>query len=127
MNTITRLVVYLIISLVCVSVQAQEIKNDSIKNDKNFFKEAQIEKLEVLKEAIKTEEREFLKNDIEGINRRLDSDEITAAEAENLKKEAARKRAANIENRRSIIDNKIALIERNEYKAKNISDPAKQA
>jgi hypothetical protein len=123
MNTITRLVVYLMISLVCVSVQAQETKNDAIKYDKNSLKEAQIDKLEVLKQAIKTEERKFLKNDIEGINRRLDSDEITAAEAENLKKEAAGKRAANIENRLSIIDNKIALIGRNEYKAKNISDP----
>lgn len=111
MNTITRLVVYAIISLTFATVQGQETKIDSTSKSSNQYK---IEALKELKAKIEKEEREFLKQEIEAINQRLDDKQITAAKAEELKKEAAKKRAANIENRLAIIDNKIALLGRNE-------------
>ncbi len=121
MNTITRLVVYLIISLTVATVNAQETKIDSTKKSSNYYK---IEALKELKTKIEKEEREFLKKEIESINDRLDAKQITAEEAETLKKEAAKKRAANIENRLAIIDNKIALLGRNEpgYETNNDGD-----
>ena len=122
MNTITRLVVYLIISLSTVATTyAQDTKTDSTKATSNQYK---IEALKDLKKKIEKEEREFLKQEIESINQRLDAKDITAAEAEDLKKKAAQKRAANIENRLAIIDNKIALLGRNEsgYETENDVD-----
>ncbi|WP_369992600.1 hypothetical protein [Winogradskyella sp.] len=110
MNTITRLVVYAIVSMTFVTAQAQDTKVDSTKTSNQY----KIETLEELKIKIEKEEREYLKQEIESINERLDAKQITAAEAEELKKEAAKKRAANIENRMAIIDNKIALLQRND-------------
>ncbi|NNE30877.1 MAG: hypothetical protein HKN40_00765 [Winogradskyella sp.] len=110
MNTITRLLVYLIITVSVTTLQSQEAKVDSLNKSTNAVK---IEALKNHKVKIEKEEREFLKQEIEAINRRLDSGAISAARAEELKKEAAKKRAANIENRVAIIDNKIALIQRN--------------
>jgi hypothetical protein len=111
MNTITRLVVYAIISLTFATTHAQEKEVDSIKKTSVDYK---IEALEEQKIKIEKEEKDFLRQEIEAINERLDTKQITAEEAEELKKEAAKKRAANIENRLSIIDNKIALLSRNE-------------
>lgn len=111
MKTITRLVVYLVLSLIFATVQGQETKKDSIQKSANELK---IKTLTSLKSKIESEEREFLKIEITSINKRLDDGKITAAEAEDLKKEAAKKRALNIENRLAIIDNKIALLERND-------------
>ncbi len=75
------------------------------------------EKIRALKEQrekITTQERTYLKTEVEAINKRLNKGEITQDEADKLKQEAAEKRALNIENRTAIIDNKIALLERND-------------
>lgn len=106
MNTITKIVVLLSLCFITSQLNAQ----DTLKIADNQF---QIDKLELLKETVKNEEREFLKAEVEAINQRLENGEITETEAENLKKEAAKKRALNIENRLAIIDNKIALMQRN--------------
>ena len=119
MNTITRLVVCLVLSLTFATVQGQETKIDSTQKSTNELK---IEVLKKLKVNIENEEREFLKAEIEAINQRLDDGKITAAEAEELKKEAAKKRALNIENRLAIMDNKIALLERNDSSYNNNDD-----
>ena len=111
MNTITRLVVYLVIALSFTTVQGQETKIDSTQKSTNELK---VEALKRLKTNIEKEEREFLKAEIKAINDRLDNGKITAAEAEDFKKEVAKKRASNIENRLAIVDNKIALLERND-------------
>jgi len=111
MNTITRLVIYMLIVMACTTVQGQETKIDSTQKSENELK---INALKRLKVNIESQERESLKEEIEAINQRLDDDKITAKEAEELKKEAAKKRAANIENRITIIDNKIALLKRND-------------
>mgnify|MGYP000430445850 CR=1 FL=1 len=118
MNTITKLLVPFILCFALQSICAQEIQKDSILKIANFDK---IESLKKLKLNIESEERSYLKEDIEIINKRLDTGSITAAKAEELKKEAAKKRALNIENRIAIIDNKIALLQRNEahYNASN--------
>ncbi|WP_459210704.1 porin family protein [Aquimarina rhabdastrellae] len=73
-----------------------------------------IEQLLKKKEVIKKEERDKLKAAVEVINERLERNEITAATAQELKETAAKKHALNIENRLAIIDNKIALYERNQ-------------
>jgi len=73
-----------------------------------------VKSLEYQKEVIKTEERDFLKTEVEFIVQRLEKGEITEEDAAVLKHSAAKKRALNIENRTKIIENKIALLERNE-------------
>jgi hypothetical protein len=113
MNTITRVLVPFVLCLALSTINAQEIKKDSIVDATASKKQKEISKLKELKKDIEKEERELLKSDIELINKRLDNGKITAAEAEQLKKDAAKKRAENIENRLAIVDNKIALVERN--------------
>ena len=73
-----------------------------------------IEDLKRQRELIETQEREALKEEVESINERLDKGVISQEEAKVLKENAAKKRALNIEDRQSIIDNQIALLERNE-------------
>ncbi|PWH84358.1 hypothetical protein DIS18_07435 [Algibacter marinivivus] len=107
MQTITKYVVVLILALATQCFYAQ----DSITNVNNKHK---IEELKTLKEDIKNQEKAHLKVEVESINRRLENGEISNDEAEILKKEVAKKRALNIENRIAIINNKISLLERNE-------------
>ncbi|OUS00468.1 hypothetical protein A9Q86_10885 [Flavobacteriales bacterium 33_180_T64] len=111
MNTITKYVVLLTLCFIVSNVNAQEQETDTITNEKISNK---ITTLQNLKSTIQEEEREFLKKEVEFINQRLDKGEITKAEAEQLKKEVAKKRALNIENRLAIIDNKIELLKRND-------------
>ncbi|MEN3324626.1 hypothetical protein VP395_12870 [Mariniflexile soesokkakense] len=106
MQTITKYLTLAVLSLSVQFINAQ----DSIQKPNNKNK---IETLLEVKEQIKNEEREFLKVEVEAINKRLENGQITSEEAETLKKEAAKKRTLNIENRIAIIDNKIALLERN--------------
>ncbi|MCK0179053.1 hypothetical protein MWU50_07110 [Flavobacteriaceae bacterium S0862] len=112
MQTITK---YLLISILCFSVQLMNAQERATK-------EESIEMLIKLKQTIEEEEREALKSKVEAINQRLSKGDITQAEAERLKKEAAQKHALNIENRIAIIDNKIELLKRNGYVSKEPSD-----
>ncbi len=106
MNTITKLVVLVSLCLICSKAKAQDTIQEPVLNYK-------IESLEKQKEIIETEEKDFLKFEVEAINKRLDNREITKDEADKLKQEAAKKRALNIENRIAIIENKISLLKRN--------------
>jgi hypothetical protein len=72
-----------------------------------------IEALETLKEKVIAEEKDALKVEVQNIISMAENGTLTAAEAEARKQQAAEKRALNIENRLAIIDNKIALLERN--------------
>lgn len=107
MQTITKYLVLLILCLNLHCVYAQ----DTIANVNNKHK---IEELKKLRDDIKNQEKEFLKAEVEAINRRLENADISNEEAEILKKEAAKKRALNIENRIAIVSNKISLLQRNE-------------
>ncbi|MGR7812351.1 hypothetical protein [Lacinutrix undariae] len=111
MNTITKHVVLLGLCLILGQVHAQEQVKDSIKTETNSYK---VEKLIGLKKTIETEEREYLKLEVEAINERLELGSITTNDAEQLKSEAAKNRALNIESRIAIIDRKIDLLKRNE-------------
>lgn len=82
-------------------------------NAQFYAQETTIDKLEASKEAIINEEKDLLKAEVERINKRLENDEISFTEAEELKQKEAEKRALNIENRLAIIENKISLLERN--------------
>ncbi|GAA3597027.1 hypothetical protein Q4Q39_08575 [Flavivirga amylovorans] len=115
MQTIAK---YLALVVLCVSVQLINAQ-DTIQNVNNKDK---IETLKEIKERIKNEERNFLKAEVEAINMRLEKGELSNEEANTLKKDVAKKRALNIENRISIINNKIALLERNEEGYKTNGD-----
>ena len=78
--------------------------------------ERKIEVLELQKEKITKQEKEALKIEIKDINKRLDRGSISLEKANTLKEEAAKKRALNIENRVSIVQNQIELLKRNEGK-----------
>ena len=115
MNTITRLVVYLVLSsLSFTTLQGQNKELDSVRKEKMDYK---ISLLEKDKAKVEDQEKDILKIKISKINKRLDAKEITAAEAEVLKKEAAKTAVLNIENRKEIIDGQIDLLIRNGYDA----------
>lgn len=72
-----------------------------------------IEFLKKQKETVESVEKEKLTEEIKVINKQVNKDQITEEEGEALKKAAAEKHAQNIENQLSIIDARIALLERN--------------
>ncbi len=108
MQTITKYLVPIVLFLSVQLINAQD-SIPAVKNSKN------IEMLNKVKVTIENEEREALKKEVEAINKRLESKEITHAEADVLKNEVAKIAALNIENQIAIIDNKIALLARNDY------------
>lgn len=81
-----------------------------------------IEQVNTLKEKIVQTEKEALKTTVENVNSRLSNGEITEAEAENLKQSAAQKHALNIENKLAILENKMALMDRNPEIEPDIED-----
>lgn len=115
MTTITKHVVALFLCLTFGSLAAQEKQNDTVVSQASTHKQVKIERLEASRKQIESNERELLKKEVEQINKRLDAKEITLNEAQELKKEAAKKRAANIQDRTEIVDNEIALIKRNDF------------
>lgn len=109
MKTITKYIILLMLSFYVINVTAQ----DTIVKTK-------ASSIASLKESIKSEERDALKIEVEEINKRVTDKEITYEEAEDLKEAAAKKRALNIENRLIILDNTIALRERNNITSKPV-------
>lgn len=119
MQTINK---YLVLAVLCLNVHLINAQDTIVKTNN----QAKIDLLKVAKEEVKNEEREFLKIEVKAINERLEKGEITNSEAELLKKQAAKKRALNIENRLSIIDNKIELLKRNEEGYSNNEEDVSQ-
>ena len=105
MQNITKHLVYLFLLLAVSQLKAQVMDS--------------IPRIESIKETITTEERDALKLEIETINDQLEEDEITFEEAEQLKKEAAEKRALNIENRIAIAVNRLEFLDRNNQGSKD--------
>ncbi|MFX0557425.1 hypothetical protein ACOCEA_11550 [Maribacter sp. CXY002] len=102
MRTIT---IYILSVAILFMVQTMAAQEDYQKK---------IEILKEQKEKITKQEKEALTYEVTDINKRFDDGMISAEEAKTLKEAAAQKRALNIENRLMIIDNQIALLERNE-------------
>lgn len=122
MTKIKHLIIPMILVFMVSALEAQETNDTKPESKSEIVKQEQIKKLNNIKDQIRKEEKEFLKQEIENINIRLDRGDISPAEADTLKNKAAEKRAQNIENRIAIIDNKIALIERNETSYVKIDD-----
>ncbi|MCW5516074.1 hypothetical protein [Muriicola sp. Z0-33] len=101
MNTLSKYSVLLVLLMITQCLVAQD----------NY--EEKITRLKEQKERITHQEKDALKQEVSQINGRLDDGSISVEEAKTLKEEAAKKRAMNIEDRLAIIDNKIALLERN--------------
>ncbi|WP_109438801.1 hypothetical protein [Aquimarina sp. AU119] len=112
MKIIVTIATFVAMTLFAQLLSAQETdKSDAVKE------------LTEQKERIINTEKEALKKEVEVINERLINNEITRDEAQKLKEDAAENHALNIENRLAIIDNKIALLERNGLKNVNTEDP----
>lgn len=105
MRFISRYLVALTFALVIQTVNAQEESKENYKEN--------IELLEEQKFNVTQLEKNALKQEVEIINQQLENTEISNVEAQKLKKDAAEKRAMNIENKLTILDNKIALLKRN--------------
>ncbi|NAS13999.1 porin family protein [Poritiphilus flavus] len=101
MRTLSRFIVLILLTLLAQNATAQQDY------------EREIARLKEQKERVMLQEKEALKKEIEEINERLEAGEISLVRADRLKEEAARKRALNIEDRLAILDNRIALLERN--------------
>ncbi|MBO0322704.1 hypothetical protein J0X14_10385 [Muricauda sp. CAU 1633] len=110
MKTITFYATLLLVFLVSQCVIGQEDY------------EREIKALKVEKERIIEQEKEALKEEVKGINRRVERGEISEAEAKVLKEDVAKRRALNIENRTAIVDNKISLLERNKGDVLTLSE-----
>ncbi|WP_394750779.1 coiled-coil domain-containing protein [Spongiimicrobium salis] len=102
MGTIAKYVGALLIVLMAQNIYAQ---------DEDY--KSKIKILEEQKEKISTQEKAELKKGIQKINKQLENKEISTTEAQELKEALAKKHALNIENRIAILDNQIALLERN--------------
>ncbi len=103
MRTLSYYILSIMVTLCSYSAQGQEQEHYQKK----------IKSLQEQKAAITAQEKEALKIEIVSINERLEKGKITATEATSLKEAAAKRRALNIENRIAIVDNEIALLERN--------------
>jgi len=90
-------------SVVCQQSFSQE--TESFQN--------KLEVLELKKAEVVTNEKEALKKEVIVINKKLEQGEISAEEADKLKKGAAQLHALNIDNRLAIIENSISLLKRN--------------
>ena len=110
MKTISTYLVLLLICFMANTIVAQDNYKDKI------------ETLKEQKGKIRLEEKEALKDEVEAINMRSDKGEITTDEANKLKDEAAQKLALNIENKLAIIDNEIALLERNKGEVLDVEE-----
>ncbi|MDY7396521.1 hypothetical protein UMM65_14815 [Aureibaculum sp. 2210JD6-5] len=100
-----KIMIHLLVALILLIVQSLAAQD---------YQKTSIEILKEQKERIVMQEKEVLKKEVQTINKRLENKEITKDEAQDLKEELAKKHALNIENRIAIIDNKIALLERND-------------
>ncbi|GEQ86947.1 hypothetical protein ULMS_24550 [Patiriisocius marinistellae] len=78
-----------------------------------FAAVAQEAEMDKKRDLIVQAEKAALKAEVDNINKRLDNGTINLQEAEGLKVDAATKHALNIENKVAILENRVALNERN--------------
>ncbi|PKV49665.1 hypothetical protein ATE84_1699 [Aquimarina sp. MAR_2010_214] len=112
MKTIVTIATFVAMALFAQLSRGQEVSDNKV-----------IEQLKQQKERVINAEKEALKREVEEINEKFVNNEITKEAAQKLKEEVAKTHALNIENRLAIIDNKIALLERNGLENVNTEDP----
>lgn len=111
MNTIIKLALVATLAIFAQNVQAQD---DPISIERKLQdSKDQIEYLKGKRQLLIDGEKQSLKNKVYFINSELENGRITQEEAEKQKKEFAERIALNIQNETAIIDNQIALVERN--------------
>ncbi len=110
MHTLVRLLIPFLVLCCLQQLGAQEAYQEKIRD------------LKAQRELVEKQEKEALKKEVLGIDSRLEAGEIDQAEALLLKEQAAERRALNIKNRQAIIDNEIALLERNKNEAIAMQD-----
>lgn len=105
--------IYLVVFIVSFAIQ-----DVSAQENKDY--QQKVEQLKKRKERISEQEKEALKIEVEEINKRYGKNQISYEESKVLKESAAKKRALNIENRITIIENEILLLERNNGEVMNV-------
>lgn len=105
---------YVLLIFLSLTVEPVNAQQESLSSKET------LEQLEAKKDEVLEEEKSALKQKVQEIQERQDRGELSKDEAQQLKREAAKIHAANIENRISIIEHKIALVSRGE---KEIEDP----
>ena len=110
MKTIT---IYLTILFSAFLMQTMFAQPDTLSVPNKERTTIDIEFFERQKEKIIKEEKEELRLTLEGINYRLEKEMITKEAADRMKIAAAEKHALNIENRIAILENEMAMKERN--------------
>lgn len=101
MHTLVRVLIPIMVLCCLQQVSGQETYQEKIRD------------LKAQRELVEKQEKEALKKEVIQIDGRFENGEIEEAEALLLKEQAAQRRALNIKNRQAIIDNEIALLERN--------------
>lgn len=117
MKTIRLLLFTGLMSISLLAANAQKVVQISYKT---YDKNPDIEQMEQQKLKVEQVEKNLLKEEIRAINEKLAEGEITTEEAENLKTDAAAKRAENILNQQRIIEANIELIKNNNTEEDNI-------
>ncbi len=110
MTTVVKVALGILLFFLTQSLSAQTVVQQKI------------DSLRQQKELVTLQEKEALKKEVEAIVTRQKNGEITLEEARELKQEAAKKRALNIENKLAILDNTIALMDRNNGDANIVQD-----
>lgn len=111
MNTIIKLALVATLAIFAQNVNAQD---DPVSIERQLKeKEDQIEYLKEKLQILIDGEKESLKRRVAYLNGLLEKGEITEEEATSRKKAYAEEVALNIENETAIIDNQIALVQRN--------------
>lgn len=114
MRLITLSIALSMWALALTNSYAQETSSKEEISKEKFATE-QIEKLQQARQNyIETEKEDLLKK-VESVNKKVENNQITAAEGEDLKTAAAEKAALNIENKTAVIDNEIEYVKRNGY------------
>lgn len=89
-------------------------KNNGVPLTSARSKADKIQALQEEKERIREYEKDHLKKQIERLDALVSKDSLSSTEAQKRKEEAARIAALNIDNKTAIVDNQIALVERDE-------------
>lgn len=111
MNTIIKLALAATLAIFAQNVTAQD---DPISIERQLKdKKDQVEYLKEKRQLLIDGEKESLKQRVTYLNAQVEKGELTTEEAEKQKMAFAEKVALNIENETAIIDNQIALVERN--------------
>lgn len=118
MKTIT---IYFSVLLMSLMLQIAHAQNDSISLTEKDSVNTDMEYFKKQRDKIIAQEKEALKQTLEGINYRLEKEMISPEQAREMKEQAAEKHALNIQNRIEILENELELANRNHEHINSLS------